>query len=77
MVLIKFLFYAVVIYFALKAVGRLFLPFLSNKVAQKINNHQGYKQRKEGDITIHYQDNKNSKFDKNIGEYVDYEEIKE
>jgi predicted nucleotidyltransferase len=77
MALLKLIFFAIIIYYSLKAIGKVFLPFLFNQTVQKINNQQNYKQKREGEITIHFEENKNSKYDKQVGEYIDYEEIKD
>jgi len=40
------------------------------------NQQNQYNQQKEGDVTINTKPSKEKKFDKNDGEYVDYEEVK-
>jgi hypothetical protein len=77
MALIRLIFFAIIVYYSLKAIGKVFLPFIFNQPIQKSNNQQNYKQKREGDITIHFEPNKNNKYDNQIGEYVDYEEIKD
>jgi hypothetical protein len=77
MYLVKVILIIVLVYYLLKSIGRIVLPFLFNKAIEKINQQQGYKQKRNGDVTIHFEDKKNSNKDKNIGEYVDYEEIKD
>lgn len=77
MFLIKFIFISVVIYFALKSIGRIFLPFLFRQAEQKINNQRNYKQKREGEVTIEFHENKSNGQNKKVGEYVDFEEIKD
>lgn len=45
------------------------------KKAVKNMTNQGQPHRKEGEVTVEYKDN-NKKFNSDIGEYVDYEEVK-
>jgi hypothetical protein len=77
MFLLKVFFIAIVIYYALKSIGRIFLPFLFNEASQKINNQNNYKQKRAGEVTIHYKENKKNKGNRQVGEYIDYEEIKD
>jgi hypothetical protein len=77
MFLIKVIFIVIVIYYVLKSIGKLFLPFLVNQAAQKINNQQSYRKRPEGEISIQYHDSKKDKNPPKVGEYVDFEEIKD
>jgi hypothetical protein len=76
MFLIKVIFITLLIYYLLKSIGKIFLPFLFGKVVQNQKDQQKFKQRKQGDVTIFYQDKKSSG-NKGPGEYVDYEEIKD
>jgi hypothetical protein len=50
----------------------------SNKFQQGINNNAKYQQHqnKEGEIHIDSATDKNKSHSKDVGEYVDYEEIK-
>ncbi|MFC2096446.1 hypothetical protein ACFLQ3_01955 [Bacteroidota bacterium] len=41
------------------------------------NKQNQYKDKKEGDVTINTKPDKNKKIDKDKGDYVDYEEVKE
>jgi hypothetical protein len=77
MFLLKVILFFIVIYWALKSIGRIFLPILFNQAAQRVNKQNSYKQRKEGEITIHFEGDHPTKKDKKVGEYVDYEEIKD
>lgn len=53
------------------------LRFISNLFSPKPKNNPYEKNTTEGETTIHQQKSKKSKkFDKNEGEYIDYEEIK-
>jgi len=73
------------IYYGLKIISRIFAPVIIKYFAKKaserfggqFNNHQNqYKkaQRKEGEVTIDKMPNRKTT-NKDVGEYVDYEEI--
>ncbi len=73
------------IYFGIKILSRLFAPFLIKYVAKKaeqrfgdqfgqFGKQQQEKQKKEGEITID-KIPKTKTSNKNVGDYVDYEEI--
>jgi hypothetical protein len=80
MVFLRLIFITVLIYYVLKTVARNLFPFLFNKAVQNINNQNNksnIKQKKSGDITIYFEETKNKKRNSGIGEYVDYEEVKD
>ena len=62
----------IVFYFVVKLVSKFLFPSSSNSSADNTPK------KKKGDITIHF-DNRTDKkmFDKDSGEYVDYEDIGE
>lgn len=74
------------IYFGIKILARLFTPFLMKFVAKKAEqrfgdqfgqfqrNRSQQKQKKEGEISIDKMP-KTKTSNKNVGDYVDYEEI--
>ncbi len=71
------------IYYGLKIISRLFAPllikYISKKAEQKFGGQFGTHNRnephkKEGEVTIEKMPNKKSS-NKDVGEYVDYEEI--
>jgi len=76
----------VLVYYAIKFIGRLLAPFLIKKMANKMSDkfQQGFQQanqhqeseKPEGDVTVEGKQNK-SKFSSQEGEYVDYEEVKD
>jgi hypothetical protein len=59
-------------YYIVKAIYRLFKVFfgMDNK------NDRRWSGRKEGDVTIDYQEKQKKRIDKDKGEYIDYEEMK-
>ena len=62
----------IIFYLLVKLVAKALFPPSSNKSTNNIPK------KKEGDITIHF-DNRTGKkiFDKDSGEYVDYEDVEE
>lgn len=71
------------IYYGLKILSRIFAPFLLKYLAKKANEKFGgqFQQpaqqqppKKEGEVTIDKVPNSKTS-NKNVGEYVDYEEI--
>lgn len=79
MVLLKIIFIAFAIYYLLKSVGRFLLPALFRNIQQNTGSRNGgyYQNKREGEVTIQNQSKKNNNYSKNIGEYVDFEEIKD
>lgn len=73
----------ILVFYAIKFIGRLAAPFLVKKMADKMNEKfQGQQQKQEptkpeGEVTVDKQPTKESKFSKNEGEYVDFEDIKD
>ena len=73
------------IWYGIKLVSRIFAPVLMRYVAKKaekkfggqFNQYQQPKEdkKKEGEISIDKMPNEKSSSNKNVGEYVDYEEI--
>jgi len=73
------------IYFGVKIITRLLSPFLmryvTKKAEQRFGQQFGKRQspkeeiRKEGEISIDKMPNSAKKSNKDVGEYVDYEEI--
>ena len=72
------------IWYGVKILTRLFAPYLMRYVAKKaeqkfgqqFNTQQRPQQKqKEGEISIDTMPNQNKSGNKNVGEYVDYEEI--
>ncbi|MCK5400998.1 MAG: DUF4834 family protein [Flavobacteriaceae bacterium] len=75
----------ILIYYGVKILSRLFAPVLMRFVAKKaeqrfgqqFNQQQKQQQsaQKEGEISIDKTPKQNKTSNKNVGEYVDYEEI--
>jgi len=79
MILVKILFISFAIYYLLKSLGRIFLPAvfrnLERNGAGRSNGY--YQQKREGEVTIQNYNKKPNDRSKNIGEYVDFEEVKD
>jgi hypothetical protein len=74
----------VLIWYGVKIISRLLAPYLIRYVAKKAEQKFGQQfnahkrpqpNQKEGEISIDKMPNQNTSANKNIGEYVDYEEI--
>lgn len=72
------------IWYGVKILTRLFAPYLIRYVAKKAEQKFGRQfntqqrpqpKQKEGEISIDKMPNQNTSGNKNVGEYVDYEEI--
>ena len=73
------------IWYGIKILSRLFAPYLMRFVAKKAEQKFGQQfnqqqnraqtQQKEGETTIDKTPKQNKASNKNVGEYVDYEEI--
>lgn len=84
--LVRMILIILLIYFGIKILARLFTPFLIKFVAKKTEQRFGdqfgqfqkqakqEKPRKEGEVTID-KIPKTKTSNKNVGDYVDYEEI--
>lgn len=86
MLLIKIIFWGIIIYYLLKLAVRFLLPFILKRLANRVFSNmqqmqdqanQNYRQNKEGEVTIEFdaQKKKGEKF--KGGDYVDYEEVKD
>lgn len=81
--LVKVILIILLIYYGIKILSRLLAPYLVKYVAKKAEQRFGQQfggfekqkpPRKEGEVTIDKMPNTQSS-NKNVGEYVDYEEI--
>ncbi|WP_421921206.1 DUF4834 family protein [Marinifilum sp.] len=80
MAFLKFIIVAVGIYYLLKLIIRAMFPFLVKKTFDKMQNEakrqQQAQEKKEGEVTIDKStDKKNNPNKKDIGDYVDFEEV--
>lgn len=81
---ISFIFWAILIIYTLRLVFRYLFPWLLARFVKKMaknmqqRGHQNYPpQQREGSVNINFKAKDEAKIDPNIGEYVDFEEIKD
>ncbi|MFC2152578.1 hypothetical protein ACFLSE_08630 [Bacteroidota bacterium] len=78
MALVRFLLILFLIYFIVRIFTRYVLRSYFKKMQRNFENQQNsYSNKKEGDVTINTDPNKGKKIEKEEGDYIDYEEIKE
>ncbi|MBN4085126.1 DUF4834 family protein [Flavobacteriaceae bacterium AH-315-B10] len=79
--LLKTILIIVLVYYGFKILSRLFAPllmrFVVKKAGQQFNQHQRQQQpkQKEGEVSVDKIPKQNKTSNKDVGEYVDYEEI--
>jgi cell division protein YceG involved in septum cleavage len=62
------------IIFLLSYIVRILIYFLFKRLKKQFENP--YQQKPEGNVTIKNGGTSNKKVDKNVGDYIDYEEVK-
>ena len=77
-----FIFWVIFIYYAFKLILRFVLPWLLARYFRKMQRNMGQRpqsesHQQEGEIKVKYKDNSQARVDPDIGEYVDFEEIKD
>jgi len=79
--LLKFILYAIIIYYSILFLSRFLFRFLLKRWAYKFQKNmntksssQNYKERKEGETVVQYKKENRDKPDPG-GEYVDFEDI--
>jgi membrane protein implicated in regulation of membrane protease activity len=76
--MLKFILIVFLVFFILKFIAQYFLrSFLKNMQKNSSDQQTQYNQKKEGDVTINTKAKTGKKIDKDEGDYIDYEEIKE
>jgi len=79
MALLKFLLVAIGIYYLLKFLFRALFPVIVKKTFDKMQqnqNQQQYQQKPEGEVTVEKNTtNKDKHNTKDVGDYVDFEEV--
>jgi len=82
---IRTILFIVVVYYLVKVVIRYILPLLfgnymnrrMNDFSDQFNRQRSTNTKKEGEVTVDFPSDHKSTKNKDRGEYVDYEEIKE
>tara|TARA_B100000945_G_C19901294_1_gene376300 strand:- start:90 stop:344 length:255 start_codon:yes stop_codon:yes gene_type:complete len=79
--LLKFILYAIIIYYSILFLSRFLFRFLLKRWAYKFQKNmktksssENYKERKEGETVVQYKKENGSKSDPG-GEYVDFEDL--
>lgn len=83
--LLKFIFIFLLVYYGLKLITRYVVPFFAKRYIKNMQNNFNkqqhnksyYNKSNEGDVIIKSNQRKGKKVDKDIGEYIDYEEVKD
>ncbi len=82
--ILRTIFIILVFYYLVKFLMRIIAPYLLAKGMNKMNDHlkreQSFKtekKREEGKVTIQNNRDAEKKISPNLGEYVDYEEVKD
>lgn len=77
MALLKFLLVAIGIYYLIKFLFRAFFPIIVKKTFDKMQqNQQQYQEKPEGEVTVEKNTTKKSNHNnKEVGDYVNFEEI--
>jgi hypothetical protein len=74
---LRFVLIAIIVIYLLGFIFRLFLRFYIKRMGKRYGwNAQESEQRPEGDIKLKGTQPKSKKVDKDLGDYVDYEEVK-
>ena len=84
--LVKTIVIIMLVWYGVKILSRIFAPYLAKYVMKKaekrfgqqfgnFQNQTQQKQHKEGETVIDKMPNQNAPSNKNVGEYIDYEEI--
>ncbi len=83
MALIRTIFFLIIFYYLFKFIGKLVAPYLLAKGMEKMKNQQHKQQnfreskkREEGKITIQKKQETTKKTSSDLGDYVEYEEVK-
>ncbi|MGC9344200.1 MAG: hypothetical protein ACP5E3_15970 [Bacteroidales bacterium] len=76
MAFLRILLIFALLYFAARLVGRLLFPPRTGRNSQRDTFNRGRKER-EGDVTVEDRNPHKKKINKDEGDYIDYEEVKE
>ncbi len=78
MALARFILILFIVFFVIRLVTRFILKrYIKNMQERYKDKQQQYNQKTEGDVTIKSSSKQNKKIDDDMGDYVDYEEVKD
>ncbi|MBZ0242180.1 MAG: DUF4834 family protein [Bacteroidales bacterium] len=77
-----FIFWVIFIFYAFRLFLRYGLPWLLARYFRKMQRNMGQRpqnepRKQEGEVKVKYKDSTQTRVDPDIGEYVDFEEIKD
>jgi hypothetical protein len=75
MFLLRIILFFIIISFILRILGKVLLFFARNNQSFNTTNKQEYDKRKEGEVFVETNIQNKKKINKDLGEYVNYEEI--
>lgn len=75
--LLKFFAIVFLVIFLIGMIARIVLQSFFKKMGKKYGFYQQQNSRPEGEVTVNQTRHKNKMMNKDVGEYVDYEDVKE
>ena len=76
--MLKFILIFIAVIYLLGFLGRLLIIYWVKKMAKQAGFYQNApSNQKEGHVTVDFNQKKSKKFEKNEGDYVDFDEIKD
>jgi uncharacterized protein YpmS len=75
MFLLRIILFFIIISIILRIFGRILLLFIRTRKSFNINENQEYRGRKEGEVSVQSNNLNKKIINKDLGEYVNYEEI--
>jgi len=75
MILLRIILFFIIISIILRIFGRMTFFFMRNNNPFNRNDTREYDGRKEGEVSVQSDHSNKKKIDKDLGEYVNYEEI--
>jgi sortase (surface protein transpeptidase) len=73
----RFLLYFILIYLGIKIIGKFLFATTVKRSSSWNTSQKDRENRNEGDVSVQINNKNNKRFDKTVGEYVKYEEMKE
>lgn len=75
MAILRFLLIFFLVIILISYIVRILARIFFKRIQRDFNQQQGYKNRPEGDVTVSSPPKQSKIVDKNVGDYVDYEEV--
>lgn len=77
MFIFRFILFLVLIYLIVTSIGRFIFGFHKSRSSSNRDENNYSNQRTEGDVSIQVDAKRKKKIDKDTGEYINYEEVKD